>query len=30
LGSGDNITRVDSSQRNTVNLEGTGNEKHAL
>jgi hypothetical protein len=30
LGSGDNITRVDSSQRNAVNLEGAGNEKHAL
>jgi hypothetical protein len=30
LGCGNNVTGVDSSQRNTVNLEGTGYEKDAL
>jgi hypothetical protein len=30
LGCGDNVTGVDSSQRNTVNLEGAGNEKDTL
>jgi hypothetical protein len=30
LGCGDNVTGVDSSQRNTINLEGTGYEEDAL
>jgi hypothetical protein len=30
LGGGDNVTGVDSSQRNAVDLKGTGNEQDAL
>lgn len=30
VGSSNNVTRVDSSQRDTVNLEGTSNEKDSL
>lgn len=30
VGSGDDVSRIDSSQRDTVDLEGAGNEEDAL